>query len=72
MIMLIGDRANIKYDSGMDKDDTEETKDTMIASVLEEMTRELDNKETEELDDDEEQSTEMESEPMGLMSRRDQ
>ena len=44
MIMLIADKADIKYNSGMDKDNTEETKDTMIASVLEEMTQELEKK----------------------------
>ena len=70
MIMLIADKAGIKYDSGMDNDDTEATKDTMIASVLEEMTQELEKKDTDEIDNDEEQSTETESEPMGLMSRR--
>lgn len=72
MMMLIADKAGIKYNSGMDKDNTEDTKDTMIASVLEEMTQELEKKDTEETDSEEEQSTEMESEPMGLMSRRDQ
>jgi len=72
MMMLIADKAGIKYNSGMDKDTTEDTKDTMIASVLEEMTQELEKKDTEETDNDEEQSAEMESEPMGLMSRRDQ
>jgi len=71
MMMLIADKAGIKYNSGMDKDNTEDTKDTMIASVLEEMTQELEKKDTEETDSEEEQSTEMESEPMGLMSRRD-
>ena len=71
MMMLIADKAGIKYNSGMDKDTTEDTKDTMIASVLEEMTQELEKKDTEETDNDEEQSAEMESEPMGLMSRRD-
>lgn len=71
MMMLIADKAGIKYNSGMDKDTTEDTKDTMIASVLEEMTQELEKKDTEETDSEEEQSTEMESEPMGLMSRRD-
>lgn len=71
MMMLIADKAGIKYNSGMDKDTTEDTKDTMIASVLEEMTQELEKKDTEETDNDEEQSAEMENEPMGLMSRRD-
>jgi len=71
MMMLIADKAGIKYNSGMDKDTTEDTKDTMIASVLEEMTQELEKKDTEETGNDEEQSAEMESEPMGLMSRRD-
>lgn len=71
MMMLIADKAGIKYNSGMDKDTTEDTKDTMIASVLEEMTQELEKKDTEETDSEEEQSAEMESEPMGLMSRRD-
>jgi hypothetical protein len=70
MIMLIADKADIKYNSGMDKDNTEETKDTMIASVLEEMTQELEKKDTDEISDVEEQSTETESEPMGLMARR--
>ena len=70
MIMLIADKADIKYNSGMDKDTTEDTKDTMIASVLEEMTQELEKKDTDEISDVEEQSTETESEPMGLMARR--
>jgi len=70
MIMLIADKADIKYNSGMDKDNTEETKDTMIASVLEEMTQELEKKDTDEIDNNEEQSTDIESEPMGLMARR--
>jgi hypothetical protein len=34
------------------------------------MTQELEKKDTDEIDNDEEQSTETESEPMGLMSRR--
>jgi len=70
MIMLIADKADIKYNSGMDKDTTEDTKDTMIASVLEEMTQELEKKDIDEISDVEEQSTETESEPMGLMARR--
>jgi hypothetical protein len=70
MIMLIADKADIKYNSGMDKDTTEDTKDTMIASVLEEMTQELEKKDNDEISDVEEQSTETESEPMGLMARR--
>jgi hypothetical protein len=70
MMMLIGDKAGIKYNTGIDRDEGEETKDAMISSVLEELERDLDKDASGIAGEEEEQSTETENEPMGLMARR--
>jgi hypothetical protein len=70
MMMLIGDKAGVKYNTGMEKDESEETKDALIASVLEEMEKDLDEKDVNLFNEEEEQSTETDNESMGLMARR--
>jgi hypothetical protein len=67
MMMLVGDKAGVKYNTGMEEDIKEETKDANIASVLEELEQSLDENEEEMM---EEETVEAEEEPMGLMSRR--
>ena len=69
--MLIGDKADIKYNTGMERDEGEETKDSMISSVLEELEKDLDKDSSDIASEEEEQSAEAENEPMGLMARRD-
>ena len=71
MMMLVADKAGIKYNTGMDRDKKLETEDSVIASVVEELERDL-NKDSSDISSEEEElSTEIESEPMGLMARRD-
>jgi len=70
MMMLIGDKAGIKYNTGMDRDEGEETKDAMISAVLEDLEKDLDKGSSVIASEEEEQSTETENEPMGLMARR--
>ena len=67
MMMLVGDKTGVKYNTGMEEDVKEETKDANIASVLEELEQSLDENEEEMT---EEETVEAEEEPMGLMSRR--
>jgi hypothetical protein len=67
MMMLVGDKAGIKYNTGMEEDIKEETRDANIASVLEELEQSLDENQEEMM---EEETVEAEEEPMGLMSRR--
>ena len=69
MMMLVGDKAGVKYNTGMEEDIKEETKDANIASVLEELEQSLDENEEEMM---EEETVEAEEEPMGLMSRREE
>jgi len=70
MMMLIGDKAGIKYNTGMDRDEKVESEDSVIASVLEELEQDLDKGSGDITSEEEEQSTETENEPMGLMARR--
>ena len=85
MIMLVGDMADVKYDSGMENPNKGKTRDTLIESVKMKLQRELDKKDgmlfsEEELGEDmseEEQEEPMmeepimeEEEPKGLMARR--
>ena len=67
MMMLVGDKAGVKYNTGMEEDVKAETRDANIASVLEELEQSLDENEEEMM---EEETVEAEEEPMGLMSRR--
>lgn len=84
MIMLVGDMADVKYDSGMENPNKGKTRDTLIESVRQKLQREIDKKEgmlfsdeelgkasSEELEDDITMGDEEEGEePKGLMARR--
>ena len=86
MIMLVGDMADVKYDSGMENPNKGKTRDTLIESVKMKLQRELDKKDSmlfseEELGkstlEEKEQEEPMMEEPMieqeepkGLMARR--
>jgi len=86
MIMLVGDMAGVKYDSGMENPNKGKTRDTLIQSVRLKLQREIDKKEgmlfsdeelgktsSEELEDDITMGDEEEvKEPKGLMVRRAQ
>jgi len=86
MIMLVGDMAGVKYDSGMENPNKGKTRDTLIESVRLKLQREIDKKEgmlfsdeelgktsSEELEDDITMGDEEEvKEPKGLMVRRAQ
>ena len=86
MIMLVGDMADVKYDSGMENPNKGKTRSTLIESVKMKLQRELNKKEgmlfsEEELgedtsDEEEQEESVMEEsmieqeEPKGLMARR--
>jgi hypothetical protein len=86
MIMLVGDMADVKYDSGMENPNKGKTRSTLIESVKMKLQRELDKKDSmlfskEELGEDTseeeeqeepmmEESTIEQEEPKGLMARR--
>ena len=73
MMMLIADKAGIKYNTGMESDIKEESRDSNVAAVLEEFEQELENKkeqEAEMIDEEDIVEEEIEEGPMGLMSRR--
>jgi hypothetical protein len=81
MIMLVGDMADVKYDSGMENPNKGKTRDTMIESIRTKLEREIDAKEgmlfsenTSDEEQEEEETTDVEiedEEPKGLMARRD-
>lgn len=79
MIMLVGDMAGVKYDSGMENPNKSKTRDTMIESIRTRLQREIDAKEgmlfsENTSDQEEEETTDVEigdKEPKGLMARRD-
>tara|TARA_R100001591_G_C4256752_1_gene158631 strand:+ start:43 stop:543 length:501 start_codon:yes stop_codon:yes gene_type:complete len=72
MMRLIGDSANIEYDTGMDK--KEKTRSTLIDKALNKLRdEEAKNENTEEPVSEpevEEEQTPVEEEPKGLMARR--
>jgi hypothetical protein len=80
MIMLVGDMADVKYDSGMENPNKGKTRDTLLESVRTKLQREIDAKEgmlfsEDELGSDvnkeiEEKDIEESEEPKGLMARR--
>ncbi len=85
MIMLVGDMAGIKYDSGMENPNKGKTRDTLLKSVKMKLQRQMDKKESMIFDDeelgkdisDDEESDEIvmeepqeNEEPKGLMARR--
>jgi len=81
MIMLVGDMADVKYDSGMENPNKGKTRDTLLESIRTKLQREIEAKEGLLFDEDElesdtteemkEQEESME-EPKGLMARRTQ
>ena len=85
MIMLVGDMADVKYDSGMENPNKGKTRDTLLKSVKMKLQRQIDKKESMIFDDEElgkgmsdnEESDEIlmeepqeSEEPKGLMARR--
>lgn len=85
MIMLVGDMADVKYDSGMENPNKGKTRDTLLKSVKMKLQRQMDKKESMIFDDeelgkdisDDEESDEIvmeepqeNEEPKGLMARR--
>jgi len=80
MIMLVGDMADVKYDSGMENPNKKKTRDTLVTAATTKLKRQLEKKESMIFDDKElgegdteEQEPvviEQEEEPKGLMARR--
>jgi len=71
MIMMVGDSAGIKYDSGMTDKSKPRTRDTFIAKVISDYEKEI--QDVDLTDDTPEVATEEEKEieePKGLMTRR--
>jgi len=79
MIMLVGDMADVKYDSGMENPNKGKTRDTMLESIRTKLEREIKAKEGMIFDEDEIDSEMLEEKPQedneeskGLMARRTQ
>ena len=78
MIMLVGDMADVKYDSGMENPNKGKTRETLMQSVKTKLQRKMEEKEAFLFDEDEdeediadiEQEQEESEEPKGLMARR--
>tara|TARA_R100000773_G_scaffold42960_1_gene40769 strand:- start:8333 stop:8845 length:513 start_codon:yes stop_codon:yes gene_type:complete len=70
MLMLIGDRAGIKYATGMERDKEIELKDSASEAAFSRFQKELDKPEVEDVVVEEEKEKEKQEEPMGLMARR--
>ena len=70
MLMLIGDRAGIKYATGMERDKEIELKDSASEAAFSRFQKELDKPEVEDVIVEEENDKEEKEEPMGLMARR--
>jgi len=79
MIMLVGDMADVKYDSGMENPNKGKTRDTLVTAATTKLKRQIEKKEAmifdeEDADDDKEKQEpvieEQEEEPKGLMARR--
>ena len=69
MIMMVGDSAGIKYDSGMTDTSKPKTRDTFIAKVISDYEKEIEAVDlTDDTPDIEEE--EVMEEPKGLMARR--
>ena len=66
MIMLIGDSAKIKYDSGLEKPASLKTKDAMLNGIREK----LNNKDKEKTKEPKIEKEEEKEKPKGLMGRR--
>ena len=70
MLMLIGDRAGIKYATGMERDKEIELKDSASEAAFSRFQKELDKPEVEDVVVEEEKEEEKQEKPMGLMARR--
>tara|TARA_R100000388_G_scaffold1034_1_gene1623 strand:- start:236 stop:748 length:513 start_codon:yes stop_codon:yes gene_type:complete len=70
MLMLIGDRAGIKYATGMERDKEIELKDSASEAAFSRFQKELDKPDVEDVVVEEENDKEEKEEPMGLMARR--
>ena len=70
MLMLIGDRAGIKYATGMERDKEIELKDSASEAAFSRFQKELDKPEEEDVIVEEEKEKEEQEKPMGLMARR--
>tara|TARA_R110001583_G_scaffold53060_5_gene164119 strand:- start:1417 stop:1938 length:522 start_codon:yes stop_codon:yes gene_type:complete len=75
MIMLVGDMADVKYDSGMESPKKGKTRDTLLESVRTKLQREIDAKEgmifsEDEIKEDVPKADAEDEEPKGLMARR--
>ena len=70
MIMMIGDSAGIKYDSGMQDPAKPKTRDTLIAKVISKYEKEVADADLSEREEKEKATEEEIEEPKGLMARR--
>ena len=70
MLMLIGDRAGIKYATGMERDKEIELKDSASEAAFSRFQKELDKPDVEDVVVEKENDKEEKEEPMGLMARR--
>lgn len=70
MLMLIGDRAGIKYATGMERDKEIELKDSASEAAFSRFQKELDKPEVEDVIVEEEKEKEEQEKSMGLMARR--
>jgi hypothetical protein len=83
MIMLVGDMADVKYDSGMENPNKGKTRDTLVRGVRTKLQRVIDKKDamlfdedddnledSKPIDETEEVIEEQTEEPKGLMTRR--
>jgi hypothetical protein len=71
MIMMVGDSAGIKYDSGMTDKSKPKTRDTFIAKVISDYEKEIEGVNlTDNTPDVAKEEEEVMEEPKGLMARR--
>jgi len=83
MIMLVGDMADVKYDSGMENPNKDKTRGTLVRGVRTKLQRVIDKKDamlfdedddnledSKSIDETEEVIEEQTEEPKGLMTRR--
>tara|TARA_R100001079_G_scaffold66231_1_gene34575 strand:- start:2229 stop:2738 length:510 start_codon:yes stop_codon:yes gene_type:complete len=69
MLMLIGDRAGVKYVTGMERDQEIELRDSTSEAAFVKFKNQLGEDDTEEVVEEQQEDVQ-EEEPMGLMARR--
>ena len=69
MLMLIGDRAGVKYVTGMERDQEIELRDSASEAAFVKFQKQLGEDNTEEVVEEQQEDVQ-EEEPMGLMARR--